>query len=80
MDSKMDSGHLEPGESLEDKYDILRSLLPEEVIGIMDHILCHEVSLLVLLCFARKSLVHINAGCMAYGSSTFANPLHLLVH
>lgn len=39
----MDSGHLEPGETLEDEYDVLRKLLPEEVIGIMDQILCHEV-------------------------------------
>lgn len=44
MDTKMDSGHLEPGESLEDEYDVLRDLLPEEVIGIMDQILCHEVT------------------------------------
>lgn len=44
MDSKMDSGHLEPGETLEDEYDVLRDLLPEEVLGIMDQILCHEVS------------------------------------
>jgi N-alpha-acetyltransferase 35, NatC auxiliary subunit len=43
MDSKLDSGHLEPGETLEDEYDVLRSLLPEEVIGVMDQILCHEV-------------------------------------
>jgi N-alpha-acetyltransferase 35, NatC auxiliary subunit len=47
MDSKMDSGYLEPGETLEDGYDVLRTLLPEEVIGIMDQILCHEVSQLV---------------------------------
>jgi N-alpha-acetyltransferase 35, NatC auxiliary subunit len=44
MDSKMDSGHLDPGETLEDEYDVLQSMLPEEVIGIMDQILCHEVS------------------------------------
>jgi N-alpha-acetyltransferase 35, NatC auxiliary subunit len=43
MDSKLDSGHLQPGETLEDEYDVLRSLLPEEVLGIMDQILCHEV-------------------------------------
>lgn len=40
----MDSGYLEPGEIEEDGYDVLRTLLPEEVIGIMDQILCHEVS------------------------------------
>lgn len=39
----MDSGHLEPGETLEDDYDVLRELLPEEIIGIMDQMLCFEV-------------------------------------
>ena len=39
----MDSGYLEPGETLDDEYDISRDLLPEEVVGIMDQILCHEV-------------------------------------
>jgi Mak10 subunit, NatC N(alpha)-terminal acetyltransferase len=42
----MDSGYLEPGEKLEDEYDVFRNLLPGEVIGIMDQILCHEVSVL----------------------------------
>lgn len=39
----MDSGYLEPGETLEDNYDVLKDLLPEEVVGIMDQMLCHEV-------------------------------------
>ena len=43
MDPKMDSGYLAPGETLEDEYDVLRELLPEEVIGIMDQMLCYEV-------------------------------------
>ena len=43
MDPKMDSGYLAPGETLEDDYDVLRELLPEEVIGIMDQMLCYEV-------------------------------------
>lgn len=43
MDSKMDSGFLAPGETLDDDYDVLRDLLPEEVLGIMDQLLCHEV-------------------------------------
>lgn len=50
MDSKMDSGYLAPGENhakaLEDDYDVMRELLPEEVVGIMDQLLCHEVRLL----------------------------------
>jgi Mak10 subunit, NatC N(alpha)-terminal acetyltransferase len=54
MDTKMDSGHLEPGETLEDEYDVLRNVLPEEVIGIMDQILCHEVSYCWVIDLARK--------------------------
>jgi hypothetical protein len=44
MDAKMDSGFLEPGETLEDDYDTLAALLPEELIGIMDQLLCHEMA------------------------------------
>lgn len=39
----MDSGYLEPGETMEDDYDYTQPLLPEEVIGIIDQLLCHEV-------------------------------------
>ncbi|KAJ5823852.1 NatC N(alpha)-terminal acetyltransferase Mak10 subunit [Penicillium robsamsonii] len=48
MDSKMDSGYIAPGENLaqalEDDYDVRRPLTPEEVIGLMDQLLCHEVA------------------------------------
>ncbi|KAH8726101.1 amino-acid N-acetyltransferase-like protein subunit Mak10 [Phaeosphaeriaceae sp. PMI808] len=44
MDPKMDSGFLQPGETLEDDYDTLTPLLPEEVIGIMDELLCYEMA------------------------------------
>ncbi|KAL4878944.1 Mak10 subunit, NatC N-terminal acetyltransferase-domain-containing protein [Aspergillus karnatakaensis] len=47
MDPKMDSGYLAPdesGQSLEDDYDVLRELTPEEVIWVMDELLCHEVA------------------------------------
>jgi N-alpha-acetyltransferase 35, NatC auxiliary subunit len=54
MDSKMDSGHLEPRETLADEYDALRNVLPEEVIGIMDQILCHEVSSCQAMDLTRK--------------------------
>lgn len=46
MDPKMDSGYLASGETLDDDYDVLRDLLPEEVIGIMDQMLCYEVCIL----------------------------------
>ena len=45
MDPKMDSGYLAPGEKLDDDYDVLRPLLPGEVIGIMDQLICFEVGL-----------------------------------
>ena len=44
MDPKMDSGFLAEGESHEDEFDVLRVLLPEEVVGLMDQMLCYEVS------------------------------------
>lgn len=39
----MDSGFLAPGETLDDDYDVARELLPEEVLWIIDELLCHEV-------------------------------------
>lgn len=47
MDSKMDSGYIAPGENhaqaLEDDYDVRQELTPEQVVGLMDQLLCHEV-------------------------------------
>lgn len=43
MDPKMDSGCLGPGETLEEGYDVTRPLRAEQVIGIIDQLLCHEV-------------------------------------
>lgn len=40
----MDSGFLALGEALVDDYDIFRELLPEEVLGIMDQLLCCEMA------------------------------------
>lgn len=45
MDPKMDSGCVAPGEEFEELYDVSRDLLPEEVLGIIDQLLCHEVRL-----------------------------------
>ena len=44
MDPKMDNGFLQPGETLDDDYDTLLPLLPEEVLGVMDQLLCYEVA------------------------------------
>ena len=43
MDPKMDSGCVQPGTQYEELYDVSRPLLPEEVLGIIDQLLCHEV-------------------------------------
>lgn len=44
MDPKMDSGCVEPGDEFEELYDVSQPLLPEEVLGIIDQLLCHEMS------------------------------------
>ncbi|CAL3966943.1 unnamed protein product [Diplocarpon coronariae] len=44
MDPKMDSGYLMPGETMEDDFDFSQDLLPEEVLGIIDQLLCHEMA------------------------------------
>ncbi|EGX93378.1 amino-acid N-acetyltransferase subunit Mak10, putative [Cordyceps militaris CM01] len=44
MDPKMDSGCVAPGEKFEEEYDVSRKLLPEEVLGIIDELVCHEIS------------------------------------
>lgn len=46
MDPKMDSGCVESTDELDELYDVNRPLLPEEVLGIIDQLLCHEVGLL----------------------------------
>lgn len=78
MDSKMDSGYIAPGENqaqaLEDDYDVRRELTPEEVVGLMDQLLCHEVCAPFHMDFGGAD------GCldgMAYGPSAFTNPLHI---
>ncbi|KAK1761252.1 N-alpha-acetyltransferase 35, NatC auxiliary subunit [Echria macrotheca] len=44
MDPKMDSGCLAPDESLDEDYDVTRPLLPAEVLGIIDQLLCLEMA------------------------------------
>ncbi|KAL8632754.1 hypothetical protein Q9189_001459 [Teloschistes chrysophthalmus] len=44
MDSKMDSGFLAEGEKLEDDFDVLQEVLPEEIVGLMDQVLCLEMA------------------------------------
>lgn len=44
MDPKMDSGCVKEGDEFEELYDVSQRLLPEEVLGIIDQLLCHEMS------------------------------------
>ncbi|KAI0202502.1 Mak10-domain-containing protein [Astrocystis sublimbata] len=44
MDRKMDSGLLDEGESLDEEYDVTRELLPDEILGIIDQLLCLEMA------------------------------------
>lgn len=80
MDAKMDSGYLGPGENhaqaLEDDYDVTRQLAPEEVVGIMDELLCHEVGTGPHT--AKNAAEYaVMADGVAYGTSSFANALHI---
>lgn len=76
----MDSGYLGPGENhaqaLEDDYDVTRELAPEEVVGIMDELLCHEVGTGP---YTAKSAAEYTAMAdgVAYGTSPFPNALHI---
>ena len=78
MDPKMDSGYVAPGDTLEDDYNVLKELLPEEVVGIMDQMLCSEV------CRSPHSRIyqsyaHENSGGVAYGEPFIANALYFAI-
>ena len=50
MDPKMDSGFMMPEkDAVIDNFDPLTPMLPEEIIGIMDQLLCYEVSTVLSL-------------------------------
>lgn len=75
MDRKMDSGCLEHGETMEDEYDFCQTLLPEEIIGIIDQLLCHEV-----MCLDNELFISITSltfpDGLAYGTPTCTNSIH----
>ena len=69
----MDSGFLITGESVEHTYDVLRELLPEEVIGVMDQMLCFEVCI-------RGTLMIGIVSDMANGTSSFTIIVYFRIH
>ena len=79
MDPKMDSGYLASGQSLEDEYDVSRSLLPQEVLGIMDQLLGQEVrSKSDIAVQQRKSTILIaTADGLAYGQPVITNVIYI---
>jgi len=78
----MDSGFLVEGDTLYDTYDVGKPLLPEEVIGIMDQLLCHEVSHLDLLLyiFLVSDILISPLDGMANGTSIVSNCIHKSLH
>ena len=84
MDPKMDSGFLAQGETFEDEFDILKELVPEELVGLMDQVLCHEVSCVGLQssCLQEQYLMLILGllDGMAYGPPTVTVPFHLVLY
>jgi hypothetical protein len=75
----MDSGYLGPGDTLEDDYDVLRELLPDEVVGIMDQLLCTEVCSGALW---PRTIAEIwdSLGRMVHGKSPSADIVLLDIH
>ncbi len=73
----MDSGVLADNETFEDEFDVLREILPGELIGLMDQILCHEVRSLGAgfeIWSSRATYLMLILGLldgMAYGLSAF---------
>ncbi|KAK5088190.1 N-alpha-acetyltransferase, non-catalitic subunit [Lithohypha guttulata] len=60
-DPKMDSGCLEPGESLDQEFDVTKDILPEELIWLMDGLLNREEEDFTTQLFNRE-LLHKFAG------------------
>lgn len=77
----MDSGYIAPGENhaqaREDDYDVRRDLTLEEVVGLMDQLLCHEVD---ILHSHRSTGADTDTDGMAYGSPSFPDPLYVHIH
>lgn len=75
----MDSGYIAPGENhtqaLEDDYDVRQALTPEQVVGLMDQLLCHEVSCDIAV--TGNILAYTIADGLAHGASPFTNTLYL---
>lgn len=77
MDPKMDTGYLAEGETMDDDYDVTRNLLPEELLGIIDQLLCLEVSFPCKVTYAQTEILKDG---LAHGTSAFTDNLYQSVH
>jgi hypothetical protein len=79
MDPKMDTGYLADGETMDDDYDVTKNLLPEELLGIIDQLLCLEVRFFFLSDEICTRLNYQTDG-LAHGTSAFTDYLYQSVH
>ena len=76
----MDSGCLDEGEELEEDYDVLRELLPGEVVGIMDQLLRAEVCINILNTLLKVVLTPVFLGSILHGSSSSTNTVFFNIY
>ncbi len=74
----MYTGYLAEGETMEDDYDVSRNLLPEELLGIIDQLLCLEVRHIFLYC--NVSGLKYPTDGVAHGAPALSDHLHQFIH
>lgn len=72
----MDSGCLEPGESMDQEFNMEKELLPQELIWLMDELLNREVFRDDIQLLLRLHM----SGCLADGISSVSDCVHLHSH
>ncbi|KAG5993260.1 hypothetical protein E4U43_003559 [Claviceps pusilla] len=80
MDPKMDSGCVQPGEELDVLYDVSRSLQPEEVLGIMDQLICHEMSWHVGYPLSQTIFTSVYVEALLMNEPTSTKQAHFVHH
>ena len=82
MDPKMDSGLLLYADDSKEEYDVLQDLSPEQLLGIMDQLLCFEVRplKLVMISFGHESSCICLQDVISPRVSFFTEPFYFLLH
>ncbi|KAI0428182.1 Mak10 subunit, NatC N-terminal acetyltransferase-domain-containing protein [Xylaria sp. FL1042] len=76
MDRKMDSGVLNEGESLDEEYDVARNVLPEEILGIIDELLCLEMAWHLGYPLSQTILTSVYVDALMNGYPRTINEVH----